>query len=261
MFDKVFSGQVALVTGAGGGIGREVVHRLAEYGAVVAAVDRDLETLRATAAHIVGSGATVDPVVADVASSVAVEVAVADVEERLGPIKYLVNGAGVLRLGPSLELTDEDWRQTFTVNTEGVFYVSRAVARRMAARRDGAIVTIASNAARVPRAHMAAYGASKAAAAYFTKTLALELAGQGIRCNVVEPGSTDTPMLRAMWTDDQGLRRTLSGDAGEYRLGIPLGKLAQPSDVADAVVFLLSDMAGHITMHELCVDGGAALGA
>jgi 2,3-dihydro-2,3-dihydroxybenzoate dehydrogenase len=108
---------------------------------------------------------------------------------------------------------------------------------------------------------MAAYGASKAAAASFTKTLALELAGRGVRCNVVEPGSTDTPMLRSMWHDEQGPQRTLAGNPQEFRLGIPLGKLAQPSDIADAVIFLLSDMAGHITMHELCVDGGAALGA
>lgn len=260
MFDKVFSDQVAFVTGAGGGIGREVVRRLAEHGAIVAAVDRDAQTLRA-AVEAVPGGAVVEAVVADVASSAAVEAAVADVEKRLGPIRFLVNGAGVLRVNPLLEITDEDWRQTFAVNTEGVFYVSRAVARRMTARGGGAIVTIASNAARVPRAHLAAYCASKAAAASFTKTLGLELAEHGIRCNVVEPGSTETGMLRSLWTDEQGPQRTLQGDAGAYRLGIPLGKLAQPSDVADAVVFLLSDMASHITMHELCMDGGATLGA
>jgi 2,3-dihydro-2,3-dihydroxybenzoate dehydrogenase len=227
---------------------------------VVAAVDRDLAAAERTAQE---GGATgrILALAADVSSSAAVEAAVDRAEQEFGPLDFLVNAAGVLRLNQALELTDEQWRQTFAVNAEGVFYVSRAVGRRMAARGRGAIVTVASNAARVPRVQMAAYGASKAAAASFTKTLALELAGRGVRCNVVEPGSTDTPMLRSMWHDEQGPQRTLAGNPQEFRLGIPLGKLAQPSDIADAVIFLLSDMAGHITMHELCVDGGAALGA
>lgn len=260
MFDKEFSGKVTMVTGAGGGIGRAVVHRLAGHGAVVAAVDRDAGAVRQTVDEIATDDAAI-ALTADVSSSAAVDGAVEEAEQRLGPIDCLVNCAGVLWLNRVLDLTDEEWRRTFAVNAEGVFYVSRAVGRRMAARRRGSIVTVASNAARVPRAHMAAYGASKAAAASFTKTLALELAPYGIRCNVVEPGSTDTPMLRGMWHDEDGPRRTVAGDPAEYRLGIPLGKLAQGSDIADAVIFLLSDMAGHITMHELCIDGGATLGA
>jgi 2,3-dihydro-2,3-dihydroxybenzoate dehydrogenase len=109
--------------------------------------------------------------------------------------------------------------------------------------------------------HMAAYCASKAASALFTKCLGLELAEFGVRCNVVSPGSTDTPMLHSMWTDDSGADATLDGSLSAYRVGIPLGKLARPEDVAHAVAFLASDAAGHITMHDLCVDGGAALGA
>lgn len=261
MFEKEFSGKVVLVTGAASGIGRGVAHRLAELGAIVAAVDRDAAGLAEVVKEITGTGANANAVPADVSSSAEVEAAIESVETRFGPVEYLVNAAGILRMNTALELTDEDWKQTFAVNAEGVFYVSRGVGRRMASRGHGSIVTVASNAARVPRAHMAAYGASKAASASFTKTLALELASSGIRCNVVEPGSTDTPMLRSMWTDDEGPKHTLAGNASEYRLGIPLGKLAQTSDIADAVVFLLSGMAGHITMHELCVDGGAVLGA
>lgn len=116
-------------------------------------------------------------------------------------------------------------------------------------------------AAGVPRAGMAAYAASKAAATMFTKSLGLEVARHGIRCNVVAPGSTDTPMLSSMWTDPSGPRRTIEGSPEDFRLGIPLGKLATPSDIAEAVAFLLSDQASHITLHALTVDGGAALGS
>ena len=149
---------------------------------------------------------------------------------------------------------------TFAVNTTGVFLVSRAVVNRMVSRRRGAVVTVASNAAGTARVGMAAYGASKAAAMAFTKSLGLEVARYGIRCNVVAPGSTDTPMLRSMWHDESGPKATLDGSLDAYRVGIPLQKLAQPEDVADAVVFLLSDRAGHITLQHLTVDGGATLG-
>lgn len=130
----------------------------------------------------------------------------------------------------------------------------------MKERRAGTIVTVSSNAAFVPRVGMAAYASSKAAATAFTKCLGLELAEFGIRCNVVSPGSTDTPMLRGMWKTDSDRSVTIDGSLGSYRAGIPLGKLARPEDVADAVAFLVSDRAGHITMHDMCVDGGATLG-
>jgi 2,3-dihydro-2,3-dihydroxybenzoate dehydrogenase len=107
---------------------------------------------------------------------------------------------------------------------------------------------------------MAAYAASKAAATSFTKTLGLELARYGIRCNVVAPGSTDTPMLTSLWADGDARRASIDGTPETYRIGIPLGRLASPDNVADAVLFLLSDRAAHITLHDLTVDGGAALG-
>ncbi|MFE2377100.1 2,3-dihydro-2,3-dihydroxybenzoate dehydrogenase [Streptomyces sp. NPDC059398] len=261
MDEKEFSGKVALVTGAGGGIGRAVAQVLAEAGARVVAVDLDGTAAEELATDLRAAGGSVVAVAADVSDSAAATAAVATAAEHFGPVDHLVNVAGVLRLGPVATLSDEDWRATFAVNTDGVFYMSRAAARVMRERGSGAIVTVASNAARVPRSHMAAYAASKAASASFTKSLGLELAPFGIRCNVVNPGSTDTPMLRGMGTNRDGFGATIAGAPESYRVGIPLGRVATPVDVAGAVSFLLSERAAQITLHELCVDGGAALGA
>ncbi|MFC4908166.1 SDR family oxidoreductase [Actinomadura gamaensis] len=209
------------------------------------------------------SGACVRPL--DVTDPVAVEAAVDDAERELGPLDIAVNVAGILRQANVADLTDADWAATFAVNTTGVFHVSRAAARRMAARGRGSIVTVASNAAGIPRAGMSAYAASKAAAVMFTKCLGLEVAARGVRCNTVCPGSTLTGMQRAMWAEtggaDEGARRVVEGDLASHRTGIPLGRVADPADVADAVLFLASDLARHVTMHDLYVDGGATLRA
>ncbi|MFC8723906.1 2,3-dihydro-2,3-dihydroxybenzoate dehydrogenase [Streptomyces bacillaris] len=251
---------IALVTGAAGGIGSAVVQALAERGASVAAVDRDAEALDRVAGELTAKGLHVTPYPTDITRADDVERTVAAVESGLGPVDHLVNGAGVLRLGGAVELSDDDWNTTFAVNTGGVFHVSRAVVRRMKVRRRGNVVTIASNAAGTPRTEMAAYAASKAAAAMFTRSLGLEVARLGIRCNVVAPGSTDTPMLTSMWSDASGRDRTIAGLPEAFKVGIPLARIAQPADIADAVVFLLSDSAVHITLETLTVDGGATLG-
>ena len=180
---------------------------------------------------------------------------------RRGPIDLGANVAGTLAVEPVADTSDESWRRVFAVNCDGVFHVSRALARRMGPRRRGAIVTVSSNAAGIPRQEMAAYAASKAAASMFTRVLGLELAPLGIRCNIVAPGSTLTPMQTGMWADEDGGRKVIAGLPESFKTGIPLGKMATPDDVADAVVFLLSDRAAHITMADLYVDGGATLRA
>ena len=249
------AGRVAFVTGAGGGIGAAVARRLTAAGARVAATDRDGAAAHRVAADVGGLGLPLDVTDPD-----GVERAVQAAERDLGPVDVLVNVAGVLRTGPALDLDPADWSVVLAVNAGGVFHTSRAVARRMVPRRRGSIVTVASNAAGVPRTGMAAYAASKAAAVMFTKCLGLELAGHGIRCNVVAPGSTDTPMLRGMWTDGNGAAAVLAGTPAAYRVGVPLGRIGAAEDVADAVLFLASERARHVTMHDLYVDGGAALG-
>jgi 2,3-dihydro-2,3-dihydroxybenzoate dehydrogenase len=254
-------GRLALVTGAGRGIGAAVVTALVEQGARVLATDLDAAGVEALAGK---HGDQVRARALDVTDAAAVEALVAEAEDTLGPLDIAVNVAGILRGSQVVELSDEDWAATFAVNTGGVFHVSRAAARRMAGRGRGSIVTVASNAAGIPRAGLAAYAASKAAAVMFTKCLGLEVAARGVRCNTVSPGSTLTDMQRALWSagdEDVAARRVIEGDLATHRTGIPLGRIADPADIADAVVFLVSDRARHITMHDLYVDGGATLRA
>ncbi|MGC5009524.1 2,3-dihydro-2,3-dihydroxybenzoate dehydrogenase [Streptosporangium sp. DT93] len=251
----VTDGVVAVVTGAAQGIGEAVARALTGAGARVAALDIDTERVERVAAGL----GTAIAYTCQVADSAAVDDVIARVETGLGPIGLLVNVAGVPCSGPAVTIGDDEWAHTFAVNAGGVFHLCRAVARRMIPRRSGAIVTVSSNAAGVPRVNMAAYAASKAAAAQFTKCLGLELAPYGIRCNVVSPGSTDTPMQRALWTGEHGARAVIDGSPAAFRVGIPLGRLAAPEDIADAVLFLASDHARHITMQDLYVDGGATL--
>ncbi|MFC9946592.1 2,3-dihydro-2,3-dihydroxybenzoate dehydrogenase [Streptomyces pratensis] len=259
--DQELTGRTALVTGSGRGIGEAVVHALAARGARVLATDLTPDGIAALEKAYDGA---VTARTLDVTDPVAVEELVAEAENTLGPLDIAVNVAGILRGSPVADLSDEEWAATFAVNTHGVFHVSRSVSRRMTRRGRGSIVTVASNAAGIPRTNMAAYAASKAAAVMFTKCLGLEVASRGVRCNTVSPGSTLTDMQRALWTagdEEAAARRVVEGDSATYRTGIPLGRIADPADIADAVAFLVSDRARHITMHDLYVDGGATLRA
>jgi 2,3-dihydro-2,3-dihydroxybenzoate dehydrogenase len=257
---ETLSEKVALVTGAAGGIGQAVARALGTRGARVGALDNNAQALGASVDTLVAEGLEVLALPADITSPAEVEAAVTKVEADLGPIDFLVNAAGLLRPGAATSADLADWDATFAVNTRGVFLMSRTVVNRMVPRSAGAIVTICSNAAATPRIQMAAYAASKAASAMYTKCLGLEVARYGIRCNVVSPGSTDSMMLRRLWDGEDRLAATLEGDPATFRLGIPIGKIATPADVAEAVVFLLSDEAGHVTLQDLTVDGGATLG-
>ncbi len=255
-----FDGRIALLTGATGGIGAAVVRLLLEAGARVAATDLDPQRLQALQDELqAGDRLRCWPL--DVRDAAAVDARVAAIEQAWGPIEFGINIAGVLAADRVVDTSDAVWRDVFAVNCDGVFHVSRALARCWTPRRRGVLVTVGSNAAGIPRQAMAAYAASKAAATLFTRCLGLELAPLGIRCNIVAPGSTLTPMQTGMWADAEGAGQVIAGFPDQFKTGIPLGKLAQPQDIANAVLFLLSDQAAHIAMTDLYVDGGATLRA
>jgi 2,3-dihydro-2,3-dihydroxybenzoate dehydrogenase len=248
-----FGGRVAVVTGAASGIGRTVCELLLAQGSIVVGVDLRTTEVRAGAERTLGLHSQVT----DVTVPGAVEELVRHVEGTVGPIYYLVNAAGILsRPGPLVCCEVAELSAVLATNVGGLFSVTQRVAERMVERRVGSIVTVSSNAGEIPRVGLGPYCASKAAATMLTKCFALELAPAGVRCNVVSPGSTDTPMLRAL-LGERSHAEVISGDSTAFRLGIPLGKIATPLDVAHAVVFLLSEEAGHITGHDLRIDGGA----
>ncbi|WP_235737535.1 SDR family oxidoreductase [Nocardioides alcanivorans] len=244
-----------VVTGAASGIGRATATLLAESGVDLALLDRDATGLRETADSLTTSTHTE---VCDVADSAAVAAAFANAVASLGPLAGVVSAAGTLTPGTLADTTDDDFTRHLAVNAGGALNCLRGA--RTHVRDGGAVVVVSSNAARVPRTGMLAYAASKAATSALARSAGLELAARGIRCNVVEPGSTDTPMQQALWADaEAGARAALHGSPEEFRIGIPLGRLADPADVAATICFLLSPAARHITLQQLFVDGGASL--
>ncbi|MEP9382722.1 SDR family oxidoreductase [Nocardioides cheoyonin] len=248
-----------LVTGAASGIGRAIALRLARRGTALALLDRDAEGLALTAkeARTAGAPGVVDRAV-DVSSRSEVGVAFAAAARELGRLEAVACAAGILVPGGLDDTTSADWERHVAVNAAGVLHCLQAGAHHL--RDGGSVVVVSSNAARVPRTGLLAYSASKAAASALTRSAGLELAARGIRCNVVEPGSTDTPMQRDLWPDPEtGRAAALEGDPAAYRLGIPLGRVADPDDVAAVVCFLLSEDARHVTLQQVYVDGGASL--
>ncbi len=253
-----FEGRQVWVTGAGQGIGYQVAMAFRQLGARVVGLDREF------AAETVcpeGKRYPFKTVKLDISQAEDVEQVCRQLLLETPRIDVLVNAAGILRLGTLDTLTQDDWRASFDVNVSGVFYLLRALAPQFKHQRGGSIVNVASNAAHVPRLNMGAYCASKSALASLSHCAALELAEYGVRCNLVSPGSTDTPMLRGMLPDPSGFARTIAGLPEQFKLGIPLKKIATAKEVANAVLFLASDLASHITMQDLVVDGGATLSA
>ncbi|EOL8944675.1 2,3-dihydro-2,3-dihydroxybenzoate dehydrogenase EntA [Cronobacter dublinensis] len=246
-----FSGQTVWVTGAGKGIGYATARAFAQAGATVTGFD-----LAFPHADYPFACEMLD--VADAAGVAAVCQRLLRDDARLD---VLVNAAGILRMGATDALALDDWQQTFAVNVGGAFNFFQQTMATFRAQKRGAIVTVASDAAHTPRIGMSAYGASKAALKSLALTVGLELASCGVRCNLVSPGSTDTDMQRTLWHSDDAEQQRIRGFAEQFKLGIPLGKIAQPQEVANTILFLASDLASHITLQDLVIDGGSTLGA
>lgn len=248
-----FEGASALVTGAKGGIGQVMVEMLRAAGTKVMATDIDIKAK--DEAGLLWRNL-------DVRDRRGIEKLLQEIERKHGPLSLVVHAAGRLSSRPIMHMHPEEWQNLIDVNAGGTLNILSATGAHMAPYKRGSIVVIGSNAGGIPRLGIGAYGASKAAAAMLTRCAGLELAQFNIRCNLVAPGSTLTPMLQSMWQNpNQDSAAVIAGNSEAYRTGIPLGKLAKPEDIANAAMFLLSDQAGHVTMADLYVDGGATLRA
>ncbi|MDO4232573.1 MAG: 2,3-dihydro-2,3-dihydroxybenzoate dehydrogenase [Lautropia sp.] len=246
-----FENRKVLITGAASGIGRRAAECFVAEGASVVGLDAIAPTEK--------TDFQVLPL--DITQAADVEKTCATLKAEGFVPDVIVNAAGTLRLGRTDTLSVDDWQHCINVNVTGPFLLLRQWVKEMKARRSGAIVNIASNAAHVPRLDMAAYCTSKAALVSFSHCVALEMAPFGVRCNVVSPGSTRTPMLTGMQGGNLDDTPFIQGTPQNYKLGIPLAKVAQPDDIARVVLFLASDDANHVTMQDVVVDGGATLGA
>ncbi|EDG2422203.1 2,3-dihydro-2,3-dihydroxybenzoate dehydrogenase [Salmonella enterica] len=246
-----FSDKTVWVTGAGKGIGYATALAFVDAGARVIGFDREFTQENYSFATEV----------MDVADAAQVAQVCQRVLQKTPLLDVLVNAAGILRMGATDALSVDDWQQTFAVNVGGAFNLFSQTMTQFRRQQGGAIVTVASDAAHTPRIGMSAYGASKAALKSLALTVGLELAGCGVRCNVVSPGSTDTDMQRTLWVSEDAEQQRIRGFGEQFKLGIPLGKIARPQEIANTILFLASDLASHITLQDIVVDGGSTLGA
>jgi 3-oxoacyl-[acyl-carrier protein] reductase len=238
-----FSDRTVVVTGAARGVGRAIAERFATSGATVYIVDTDAEAVATATAELAAAG-----VVADVSSTDDVNGLVARVLDQEGQIDVIVNNAGILRDGVVWKLSDADWNDVLAVHVGGTFKLTRAVVPHFRERRTGRVINVTSYTGLHGNAGQANYAAAKAGIIGFTKTAAKELARFGVTVNAISPNA-DTRMIASI----PAQRRA------EIEATIPLGRFADPSEMAAAVAFLASDEASYITGTVLPVDGGIAM--
>ncbi len=247
-----------VVVGAARGIGAGIADRLARTSWTERLVLADVEGggVEEVAARIRSDGLAAEARQVDVTSADQI----AELISSTVDAKRVAIVAGVFEPSPALELSEESFRRIVDVNLFGAFFVAQGYARAMAANGGGAIVAVASIAARMPRMRQAAYCASKAGMRQALRVLGMELAEHGVRVNTVSPGATDTPMMRSLAGDHPSVDHLADGSLEVMRPRIPDGRVATPADVAEAVAFLLSPQASHIVLEDLVVDGGELLG-
>lgn len=248
--------KTAIVTGSGRGIGRAIALRLAAEGATIAVNDVDADNAEETVSLIESDGGTAMPAVADVTDLEDVRAMVTRVADEQGSVDILVNNAGWDEIQWFLKQDPETWDRIIDINLRGQINCSRAVAEVMTEQGDGgAILNIASDAARVGSMGEAVYSGTKGGIVSFTKTIAREFARDGIRCNVVAPGPTDTPRNEEI-IEESDLAAKILGSMEDQ---IPLGRMGDPEDIAAGVAFLVSDDASFVTGQVLSVSGGLTM--
>jgi len=244
MKKNVLEGKIGIVTGAGSGIGEAIAKKLAQEGCYLVATDINETSLNRVVNEIQSLGYNAIGVKADVASKAEVELLVSTAIQKYGKIDLLVNNAGIYPASPVTELKEEEWNRVIDVNLKGVFLCSQEVIKYMIKQKSGAIVNIGSVDGKEPPGGNAHYSAAKAGVMNMTKTFALELAKYGIRVNSVSPGWVATSNV-------------LANDRWKMIINkIPLGRLAKTEEIANGVLFLLTDYASYITGEILDINGG-----
>ena len=246
----LLTGKTAIVTGGSRGIGRAIAITLAGEGAKVVVVYAGNKVAADETLQLIAkNGGTAIASQCDVSNAAAVDELIAMVKDKFGTIDILVNNAGITRDNLLMRMKEEDWQAVLDTNLTGVYHCTKAVSKLMMKQRQGAIVNLTSVVGLTGNAGQANYAAAKAGVVGFTKAVAKELASRNIRCNAVAPGCIDTDMTAVL------------GDAVKEEMvkTIPLGRVAQPEEVAKAVLFLVSDCASYITGQVLNVDGGMVM--
>jgi len=245
-------GKVAIVTGGGGGLGTAICTRLADAGCKIGIFDLNMEAAERTAASI---GASAAAFCVDISDLEAVQKAVADCEERFGPTDILVNNAGWDKVGNFLETDKALWEKIVGINLWGPLHMTHTVAKGMAERESGKIISISSDAARVGSSGEGVYSACKGGIVAFSKTLARELARQNINVNVVCPGPADTAILNDFIGEGEIGRKIYDS----FKRAIPFKRLGKPEDFGGIVAFLASSEADYITGQVISVSGGLTM--
>ena len=244
--------RIVIVTGGGGGLGREIAKGLSEFGARLVIADLDLSAAEAVAREIKGAGAKARALHVDVTSPSSTRALADAVATEEGRIDILVNAAGVFAVAPAVELSPEEWKRVLEVNLTGVFLVSQAVGAVMLRQRRGKIINLASVSSQVGNPGYAAYAASKGGVALLTKVLGVEWCQHGVNVNAIAPAFTETSMTLP-YLEGAGRR--------EYVLSkIPMGRLGEPRDLVGAAVFLSSSASDFVVGQTIYVDGGRTLG-
>ncbi len=248
LFD--LKGKLALITGGGTGLGFGIARAFLSHGARVVITGRR-ESVLQEAVDELGKGASY--LVNDVSDIKALPSFVENLESVFGPLDILVNNAGINMKKPLTQVSDEEFQKIINTNVNGLFSLTREVAKKMLARKSGSIINITSMAALYGISDVTAYTASKTAVLGMTRSLAVDLSGEGIRVNAIAPGFIDSPMLRKAFDSDPERQRKVLGRT-------PMKRLGEPDDIAAAAVYLASDAAKFVTGVNLPVDGGNSIG-